>query len=360
MAVVTRLNQLEDLAREKSSERRRALLREVTDLFFETPPEEGQAAATEFENVLTLLAEQTAEEARQELSERFADSPMAPHGLVLKLAQDAIQVAAPILTRSSVLSEQDLVSLADSVDQSHLQAISKRDTVPEQVSARIVQRGDDHTLATLVRNEGAQLSRESFETVTERAERSPVIQGPLVERSDTPTDLLSDLMLTVENRLRERILERFNEVDPAELEVAMAKSHDRLASRMKDDKALAEAEKFIRTKAVRKQLDGNLLVRLLRDKEYLKFQVGFAEMADIDVTAARRAIDQPSIDPLALICKAAGFEKALFVTLAILRHENAQDAFKDAKALGSLYDAVDAGDADRALRFYRMRKQMAA
>jgi len=360
MAVVSKLNNLVDLAREKSSERRRTLLREVTDLFFEEVPSQGSATSRKFDEVLSSLAEQTAQDAREELSQRFSEAPEAPRGLVLQLAQDAIEVAAPMLAKSSVLSNDDLLSIAETAGQGHLKAMSGREDVCERLSDTIVRRGDDETVAKLIRNDGARLSRETFETVTERAESSPVLQGPLVEREDTPNDLLADLMLTVGNSLRERIVERFDTVDPALLEQAMEASRARLAERLEEDKAVAAAQKFVQSMAVRKQLNGNLLARLLREREFTKFYVAFAEMTGVDIVAARRAVQQESIDPLALICKSAGFEKALFVTLAVLRGAADENAFKDARELGQLYDKISGDDAARAMRFWRMRKSVAA
>ncbi|OLF72296.1 hypothetical protein AWH62_10700 [Maricaulis sp. W15] len=360
MAVISKLNNLVDLAREKSSDRRRTLLREVTDLFFEEPPARDSAVSGRFDEVLSALAEQTAQDAREELSQRFADTPLAPRGLVLKLAQDAIEVAGPMLSKSSVLSEDDLMAIAEKGGQHHLKAMSKREAVSERLSDTIVRRGDDETVATLISNEGAQLSRETFETVSERAETSQVLQAPLVRRSDTPNDILADMMLTVRNHLREQIMEKFDSVDPDIIDQAMAVSRARLAARMKQDKAVEEARKFVRAMAMRKKLDGGLLARLMREGEDVKCHVAFAEMTGVDYPAAKRAIEQESIDPLALICRSAGFDKALFVTLAVLRHNGGEDAFRDARELGQLYDRITEDDAARAMRFWRMRRDMAA
>ncbi|MFT6462893.1 MAG: hypothetical protein ACJA0Y_002403, partial [Maricaulis maris] len=347
MAVISKLNTLVDLAREKSSDRRRTLLREVTDLFFEETPERDSAVSGRFDDVLSALAEQTAVDAREELSQRFSGTPLAPRGLVLKLAQDAIEVAGPMLSQSSVLSEDDLLSIAEKSGQDHLKAMSKRDAVSERLSDTIVRRGDDETVATLISNDGAQLSRETYETVSERAENSEVLQGPLVKRKDTPNDILADMMLTVRNHLRDHIMERFDSVDPAIIDQAMAVSKARLAARLQQDKAVEEAQKFVRSMAMRKKLDGALLARLLREGDSVKCHVVFAEMTGVDYIAAKRALEQDSIDPLALICKSAGFDKALFVTLAVLRHKNSDDAFRDARELGQLYDKVTADDAAR-------------
>lgn len=360
MAVISKLNSLLELAKERSSDRRRTLLREVTDMFFDELPERDTSVSQQFDDVLSALAEQTANGARAELAERFADAPQAPSGVLLKLARDAIEIAAPILARSSALSDDDLISIAEQGAQPQLAAISRRDRVSERLSDTIVRHGDDDTLAVLIGNDGAALSRQSFETVTERAERSPVLQAPIVTRKDTPADLLGDLMLTVGNHLREHILERFDGMDPALVEQALAASHSRLSERMSQGKEIEEARKYVRGMAVRKMLNGGLLARLLREREMTKFQVAFAEMADVDLVAARRAIEQECIDPLALICRAAGFDKALFVTLAVLRSNATEDAFRDAKELGHLYDRITTEDAARAMRFWRMRRDIAA
>ena len=360
MAVTSKLHKLTELAKEKNSERRRALLREVTDLFFDAPPKAGGGEMRQFDAVMQALANQTAQDAREELSRRFADAPLAPKGLVMQLARDAIAVAGPILSRSAALSEEDLVTIVHERGQDHMRAIAKREAVPERVSHAIVERGDDATVAGLVDNPGARLSRETFEQVTRRAEDSEVLQGPLVNRADTPADLLNDLMMVVETTLREKIMARFDRLEPGVLEAALAASHQRLESRLAEDRDVAEARKFIQARKVRKELDGALLVRLLREKKTVHFCVGFAELTGVDYQAAQRALAHDSPDGLALICKSAGIEKALFVTIAVLRQGAGADAFNDAREIGKVYEALSLEDAERALRFWKMRNNAAA
>lgn len=360
MAVDSKLHKLTQLAKEKSSERRRALLREVTDLFFDAPPQRESATQQQFDAVLQTLASQTAQDAREELARRFADAPFAPKGLILQLARDAIEVAGPILSRSGVLSDEDLVTIVHESSQAHMRAIAARDEVGERLSHALVEKGDDHTVAALVSNTGATLSRETFETVARRAEESEVLQAPLVERQDAPADLLNDLMMVVNNTLRARIQERFDNLEPGVLEAALAASQRRLEARIAEDKDIAEARRFIAAKRVRKELDGTLLIRLLREKKIAHFCVGFAEITGVDYHAAKRALEHDSPDGLALICKAAGVDKALFVTIAVLRQGAKDGAFNDARETGKVYDALDPGDAERALRFWKTRKNAAA
>ena len=51
---------------------------------------------------------------------------------------------------------------------------------------------------------------------------------------------------------------------------------------------------------------------------------------------------------------------AVFVTLAVLRKNFNQSALSDAKELGDLYEAIEPDDAARAMRFWRMRRDVAA
>ncbi len=360
MQASQKLIQLTQLAREKDSERRRELLREVTDFFFEAGPETGSTSQAQFDAVLSAIAKETGESGRAELAERFADAPNAPHGLVLQLARDAIAVAGPILQRSQVLSDEDLIDLVRETTQAHMKAISRREEVSEKVSEAIVEHGDDDTIAVLVRNDGAKLSRTTFEAVTRRAETSRTLQGPLVDRHDTPADLLNDLMMVVEAKLREKILQRFDDLEPGVLEAALAASHDRLANRIAEDREVAEAQKFVRAKKLRNQLDGSLLASLLREGEITKFCVAFADMTGVDYHTARRAYEAEDVDALTLVSKAAGLEKTLFVTIAVLRAGAREDAFSKASELGKIYDALDTASAQRALRFMKARRAAAA
>lgn len=360
MAVETNLTKLVDLAKEKSSERRRELLREVTDHFFDAPPEKSSPAFAQYDGVLSRLAADTAQDAREELAQRFADAPEAPHGLVMQLARDVIEVAAPILQKSHTLTEDDLLAIAEESSGSHLKAISQRASVPEAVSDTLVRRGDDNVVASLVKNRGAKISRQAFETITERAETNPDLHAPLIDRKEMPADLLNDMMTVVESRLRDRILQRFDGIDPEELQKAIDASHARLEARLSDDKDVDEARRYVNAMKLRRQLDGALLVRLLREGQMVRCAAGLSVMAEVDLTTAKRALESPSIDPLCLVCRAGGLDRTLFVTLAVLRNAGKGDALRDAKEYGRIFDELTEREAQRAMRFMLMRKNAEA
>lgn len=166
----SKLHDLIEMAKEPSSERRRALLRGVTDLFFSSDDVRGGEEMELFDDVLSQLAGEMEEAVRGELALRMSTAAAPPRSLLRDLARDvSIDVARPVLANSRALTDDDLLSVARTRGQDHLRAISQRPVVSEAVSEAIVERGDDATLGVLLANEGAAMSREVQEMVVDRA-----------------------------------------------------------------------------------------------------------------------------------------------------------------------------------------------
>ncbi len=106
-----RFSKLLQLAGESSSEKRRELLRDVTDLFFATAESRTDREAELFDDILCSIAQEMPPEALVSLSKRFATATQAPPELVKRLAQSEIAVAEPLLKRSRQLSDEDLISI---------------------------------------------------------------------------------------------------------------------------------------------------------------------------------------------------------------------------------------------------------
>jgi len=355
---VSKLYDLIALAQEPSSEKRRVLLRELTDLFFANPEHRAGEMAL-FDDVLTQLAGEMEAAVRAELADRIAPADDAPAKLVHSLAADqAIEVARPILEGSHALSDDDLVALARGRGQEHLKAISRRETLSAAVSEAIVERADDETLGVLISNDGATLSRQAHETVVDRAAANPALHDAVVNRSSLPMDLLNEMYFVVEAQLRQKILERNAEVDPAELDAALAAGRNRLAA---NDGALPPdydaAERDVRSLVARKALTPKALASMLRNRESTRFMVALAELAGIDFHTARLILERRELDALAIVCKAADFERSLFLTFAVLVLDRDADAMGRAKEYGELYANLPKDAAQRTLRFWKMRRQ---
>ncbi len=359
--MVSRLVDLIALAKEPSSERRRELLREVTDMFFTDPAGHGVSEMGLFDHVMTKLTGEMEAAVRAELAVRLSDAPRAPEGLVRTLADDDIEVAAPILRKSPMLSDEDLMRIAQSKGQAHLKALSRRETIPQAIADAIVERADDTTLEVLLRNDGAELSRQAHEAAVDRAQSNPALQEAVVDRAALPVDLLNEMYFVVEARLRSEILERNAQMDPAELERALAAGRNRVAARDGHLPAdFAEAEKAVKQLVARKSITPPVLAGMLRGGETTKFLIALAELSDVDFHTARRILERRELDALAVICKAADFDRPLFLTFAVLILDQEANAMGRAKEYANLYTELPRETAQRTLRFWRMRREGAA
>jgi uncharacterized protein (DUF2336 family) len=353
----SRLHDLIALADEPSSAKRRELLRGVTDLFF-TGENHGQVEMGLFDDVMSQLAGDMEEAVQAELAERLSQAPTAPRGVTMSLVLQSITVARPLLEGSSALSEDDLLHVARTQGQDHLRAISQRPSVPLAVSDAIVQRGDDHTLGVLLRNEGAVLSREAHEAVVDRAAANPALHEAVVDRHSLPVDLLNEMYFMVEAKLRDRIMEKNADMDPATLEAALNAGRKRVAAQdgaLPADHAAAEHE--FRAIKAKGGVSPQSLASMLRAKKTTLFLVALADLADIDFHTARKILERRELDALAVVCRAADFDRALFLTFALLILDPADDVMGKAKTYGELYAALPRESALRTIRFWRLRRQ---
>ncbi len=356
----SRLPALIALAQESSSESRRALLRELTDHFF------GAATRTATEDelygsVLSDLAADMEAAVRRELSARFAVRTDAPRALIRRLANDQADIASVVLRVSSVLTEDDLLGVVNAHGQDHLRAVSERSTVSEAVSDVIVERGDDETLGFLLRNDGAQLSRSASEAAVERAKVNPALHAATVERSSLPPDLLNEMYFVVEARLRQQILEQNASMDPALLESALTAGRTRVAT---EDGALpadySECLAYVDELKAANQLTPTMLARFLRSGSRTSFLIALAQLSDVDFHTASQIVERKELDALAVICKAADLDRALFLTFAVVIIGSEENAMGKAHSYAKLYANLQRDAAMRTLRFWRMRRSSGA
>ena len=353
---LSRLPDLIALAEEGSSDKRRALLRELTEHFFGRSPHTDAESAL-YGEVMGRLAQDMELAVRAELSSRFALTNQAPRALVRRLANDEAAVAEAVLAASPVLTEEDLLGVVKAHGQAHLRAVSRRPAVSEAVADVIVERGDDETLGTLLRNDGARLSRRASEAAVERAKANPQLHEATVARASLPPDLLNEMYFLVEARLRQRILEQNARLDPALLESALVAGRNRVAA---DDGVLPadydESFAYVEELRAANQLTPHMLARFLRSGSQTPFLIALAQMADIDFHTARKIVERRELDALAVVCKAADLDRALFLTYAVVLLNDDGDALAKANAYARMYADLERGAALRTLRFWRMRR----
>jgi len=257
---------------------------------------------------------------------------------------DDIKVARPVLEHSIALTDNDLIDVAGTQSQEHLLAVTRRSNIAERVSEALVSHGEDRVVASLLVNKGAQIARETYERVAERAQESPILHEPFVRRQGVPLDLLNDLYVSVAAELRQEILKTYENVSAAELDMALARSRKRVAKAYGGLPADFEQSQLELRKLQRNGAQSRTL-----------FLLAFASLTESDYYIVRRLVESRDIDALALICRAAGFERTVFVGLA--RLVVAEKATREQlDEFGKLYEQVPVMAAQRAVRFWKVRE----
>jgi len=220
-----------------------------------------------------------------------------------------------------------------------------------------VERGGDEVVSSLLRNEGADIADTTYDMVMERADASPLLQEGLVRRKSVPLDLLNALYLKTEAGLRQEIMAKFGQVEPAELEKAFERSRFRLTNRYRQlPEDIAAARKNLAALEAKRQLVPATLVSLLREGASVRttFLLAFAKLVDVEFEVIQRTVEGPDLDTLALLCRGTGFDRGLFVTLAVMLDKSGGGLGK-AEEFGALYESVPVQAAQRAIRFWKVR-----
>ena len=150
-------------------------------------------------------------------------------------------------------------------------------------------------------------------------------------------------------------MRKFHGVSPAELEAALETSRNHLSSAygaLPDD--FQEAKDHVDTLDKRGSLKPPILVQLLRDNLRTAFYLAFAKLVDVEFDLARRLVEGKDIDALAMLCRGAGFDRGLFVTISLLVVDEGGGLSKTDE-YGKLYELVPVAAAQRALRFWKVR-----
>ena len=360
-AGASRLKQLIAVAKEGSSDKRRDLLREITDVFMTTPDRFTSSEMQHFDVIMSRVTEQVETALRRELAEKLADVPNAPQGLIRQLARDEISVAEPVLRRSEALTEEDLLGIIRQRGQDHMRAITQRKIVPEKLTAELVERGGEEVLVSLAENQGAEFSDDSMEKMVGHARSMKSLQKPMTERFDLPPKLLTKMYFFVSSALKKEILKRSDMLDPALIDEAVNANRTKILKEAVRDaqSEIAEARRFIAEKAAANQINESLLKELIEMKRATEFLLAFSHVVGTDTSTAQSILKDKTWESLAIAARAAGLERATFAKIVFgLQRDNAEQ--NKALRILDLYLKIPQEAAERVMRFWRVRSQSAA
>ena len=350
------IDELEDALATGTEQRRLVVLRRISDLFIAGSGRYSPEQIALFDDVLLRLAEQIEEEARARLAHTLAPMTNAPPKIIRALAfDDAIEVAAPVLTASPVLSEADLVANARTKSQQHLFAISQRAALTEAVTDVLVDRGDHGVVRSVAKNSGARFSYSGFGRLVERAKEDDVLAHMVGARSDIPRHYFLKLLESASAAVRTKLVSANPQAAGLIRDtVAEISGHISREVRNASPEHVEAKRSAKRRYKIRQPSEADVHMRA-HSQDFEKTVVALALFGRLPIDLVERALLDQRPDMVLILAKAAGCSRT--TTKAILLMQAAGRGMSDSdmeQALAS-FDRLSPKTAARVLEFYGRR-----
>lgn len=220
---------------------------------------------SQYDEVLCQLAELVEVEARGHVAKLLAPLDRAPGMVVVRLANDEIEVAQPLLEFSNVLSDDDLIDIVAHKSEAHRLAIAGRNHVAERVGDAIAIHGDTPSVTRLVRNTNAELGQIALEKLVARAATDIDLATDLRGRADIDWGRLQAQIQSASGKVLHQVAESANRVDPVTMGKVNAVVYNRLRNRAGfSSQEWKIAYNQVKALSDRKQLDERALARFAR------------------------------------------------------------------------------------------------
>jgi uncharacterized protein (DUF2336 family) len=358
--VLAHADEIMTLARSRDPADRERLLTSVADLCDEDPDAclsaPSQAVLTE---IFMNLVSQAEWQIRQRLANRLAPVAWAPPPLISVLALDDIEIARPVIARSPILKDQDLIRLLVEATLEHQIEVARRPGIGAMVVNAILDQGQPSVLIALAGNAAADVSPLAMQRLVAASQRIAGLRGSLAQHPKLTAELAQALYGWVGEALRASIADRYA-IDPELLRTSVEQVAAEAAESVVQQTAadLARERELMERRLVDKlnaadQLRPAYLLRALREGRLLRFEAALSALGGYPPATVKAALTQSTSDRLALACAGVGIDRSVYPTnLSLVRSLNSGRPFP-AEDAHLVLDAFNRPQADAAALFRR-------
>ena len=348
------IEELERAVGSGSSDKRIDIMRRVTDLFLTDPAHLTHEQVSLFDDIINRLIGHLESQALAELSARLGPSPNAPPGVVRRLASHAsIDVAGPVLARSSCLTDENLVEMAESQSQSHLSKIAERPELSPAVTDVLVDQGDQNVVRKVAANSGAHFSNLGMSILVMRADGDDDLIETISRRTDVPSVIFSQLLSYATEKTRVRLLatQPTNEKIVNQIVSQVSVHASQLVTMAKD---WAETQKYVHSFGQDTDLTRMKVLEFADGEQLIELIAALSVLSGVQANLIGRLICDHSAFGLTVVCKAIGLNWS--VTHAVLKvGPNAGEHSKRLEEYYADFDRLSASTARRVLGFWQLQ-----
>jgi uncharacterized protein (DUF2336 family) len=233
--------------------------------------------------VLAALLDDREPGIRRALSEAFAGARGAPRAVVVALANDRSEIAAPLLARSPLLTDAELVDCVAAGDECAQCAVARRSGLGAGPAAALAEVGTRQAALVLIDNSSAALTPGSLHRLFERYGDDVDVRLALIARAGLPASLEAGLAIATADALRDA------DAATAAWRAARDAALVAIAAARRDD----ELAEFVRTLRAQGALTLALLLRSLLCGRRALFAAALAELAGLSAGRAAGLVRDP-------------------------------------------------------------------
>jgi uncharacterized protein (DUF2336 family) len=332
----------------------------VTDLFVVNAAAFNDQHVALFDQVIGLLADAIEIRARARLADKLADVPNAPPNVIRRLATDEIAVARPVLTRSPLLSDADLIATARARGRDHMLAITERAHLTESVTDVLVAEGDRVVVNAVASNPTARLSEKSYDSLVARSEADALLHAAIARRRDIPSRHMAALFDLAKKAARERLQSELAQTSRRAVRDAINASardiaaeaqlrHDDLSAAMARAAGLLDQGK----------LNPPAVADMARRGDAEEVICSLALLAQVQASLATRAVVEGDHDLLLTIARSIDLDWDIVRAIMSIRKER-RPGPRQFEALAESYARLTMPTAQRLLRYLHAREEVSA
>ncbi len=349
------LQELDDAVSRGSVESRLRALWHATDLLIA-----GRYTDEEiwvFGEVIGRLADGIEVAARAQLSRRLVRTDNASINIVKKLAfDDSIEVAGPMLQHCGRLDAKTLVSNIRSKSQSHLLAISKRNSLAIVVTDELVTRGNREVVNSVATNSGARFSDFGFLHMIKRSETDSILAEQLGLRKDIPRHVFQQLIAKASDDVRRKL--EWERPDLAgQIQASVTDVTGALQSKFGPaSMSYFNAKKVVVARHQRGELNENSILEYARSHKFEEAIVGLSLLCCLPVDVVERALADGSSEMTMILAKALNFEWETTMSLLFLRAKDHRISARNLDQLREEFLRLNTETSRTVLSFYKSRR----
>jgi len=257
------------------------------------------------EGAMIMLLDDPSPLVRRALADVFASSQKAPRVVVHALAADQPDIAVPLLSRSPLLLEDDLVDLIATGQPEAQMAIAGRAMLPRSLAAAIAEVGSAQACLALLENSDADIALFSIDRVIERFGHLAAIREPLLKRDDLPMATRQALLSKLSQTLAGFVVGR-QWMGTEHAEYTAREACEKATVALAAETPYEEVGHLVQHLRQSGQLTAGMILRALLSGNVVLFEEALTELSGVPIDRVTSYIHDRNISGLSALYRKAG------------------------------------------------------